>query len=73
MNTKPRGEWGYMKRKIVWGKVKHPCYFLLKTSLKLVSSKNKIGISFCPAFQTAPFSPIRFNLTSQKDLTNTLG
>jgi hypothetical protein len=51
-----RGEWGYMKRKIVCGKVKHSSYFLVKTGLKFVSSKNKIGISFCPAFYIAPFS-----------------
>jgi hypothetical protein len=38
--------------------VKHSCYFLVKISLKFVSSKKKIGVSLCPAFQTAPFSPI---------------
>jgi hypothetical protein len=27
-----RGEKGYMKRKIVWGKVKYSCYFSVKTS-----------------------------------------
>jgi hypothetical protein len=52
-----RGKWGYMKRKIVWGKVKHPCHFSAKSSLKFVSSKNKIHVSFCPMFHTAPFSP----------------
>jgi hypothetical protein len=31
--------------------------FLVKTSLKFVSSKNKIGVSFCPVFHIAPFSP----------------
>jgi hypothetical protein len=33
-------EWGYMKRVIVWGKVKH--------IFKFVSSKYKIGVSLCP-------------------------
>jgi hypothetical protein len=33
-----RGEWGCVKRKIVWGKVKHSCYFSAKTSLMLISS-----------------------------------
>jgi hypothetical protein len=26
LNSESRDEWGYMKRKIVWGKVKHSCY-----------------------------------------------
>jgi hypothetical protein len=52
-----RGEWGYMKRKVVWCKMKYSCNFWAKTSLKLVSSKNKIDVSFCPSFHTAPFSP----------------
>jgi hypothetical protein len=52
-----RGEWGCMKRKIVWGKVKHSYYFSAKTSLKFVSSKNKINVSFCPMFHTASFTP----------------
>jgi hypothetical protein len=45
-----------MKRKIVWGKVEHLGYFLVKTSLKFVSSKNKIGVSLCPVYHIAPFS-----------------
>jgi hypothetical protein len=55
---KRRGEWGCMKRKIVWGKVKHSCYFSAKTSLKFVSTKNTVRVSFCPVFHTAPFTPI---------------
>jgi hypothetical protein len=47
-----------MKRKIVWGKVKHSCYFSAKTSLKFVSSKNKIRVSFFPVFHIAPSSPM---------------
>jgi hypothetical protein len=39
------------------GKVKHSCIFFAKTSLKLVSTKNKVCDSFCPEFHTAPFSP----------------
>jgi hypothetical protein len=53
-----RGEWGCMKRKIVWGKVKHSYYFSAKTSLKFVSSENNIRVSFCPMFHTAPFTLI---------------
>jgi hypothetical protein len=41
-----------MKLKIVWGS-----YFSAKTSLKLISTKNKVRVSFCPVFHTAPFSP----------------
>jgi hypothetical protein len=52
-----RGEWGYMKRQIVWGKVKHSCYFSAKTSLKFVSPKNKVRVSFCPCF-IQPRSPL---------------
>jgi Amiloride-sensitive sodium channel len=48
-----------MKRKIVWGKVKHSCYFSVTTSFKFVSAKNKVCVSFCPVFHTAPFSPIQ--------------
>jgi hypothetical protein len=36
-----------MKRKIVWGKVKHSCYFSAKTSLKFVSTK-KVRVSYSP-------------------------
>jgi hypothetical protein len=55
-----RGKWGYMKRKIVWAKVKHSCYFWVKPYLKLVSFKNKIDVSVGPVFNIAPFSlPIR--------------
>jgi hypothetical protein len=53
-----RGESGCMKRKIVWGKVKHSRYFSAETSLKFVSSKYIIRVSFCPVFHTAPFSPM---------------
>jgi hypothetical protein len=57
-----RGEWGCMKRKIVWGKVKYSCYFSAITSLKFVSTKNTVRVSFCPVFfYTAPFSPT-FNI-----------
>jgi hypothetical protein len=52
-----RGRWGCMKRKIVWGKVQHSCYFSAKTSLKFVSTTKKGRVSFCPVFHTAPFSP----------------
>jgi hypothetical protein len=52
-----RGEWGCMKRKIVWGKVKHSCYFSAKTSLKIVSNINKVRVLICPVFHTAPFTP----------------
>jgi hypothetical protein len=48
-----------MKRKIVWGKVKHSCYFSAKTSLKFVSTKNKVFVSLCPVFHKAPFSPTK--------------
>jgi hypothetical protein len=34
-----RGERSYVKRKIVFGDVKHTCYFSAKTSLKFVPSK----------------------------------
>jgi hypothetical protein len=54
-----RSEWGCMKRKIVWSKVKHSCYFSAKTSLKFVSTKNKVRVLFCPVFHKAPFTPIR--------------
>jgi hypothetical protein len=57
LNIVYRDEGGCMKRKIVWGKVKHSCYFSAKTSLKFVSTKNKVRVSFCPVFHTAPFSP----------------
>jgi hypothetical protein len=53
-----RGEWGCMKRKIVGGKMKHSCYFSAKTSLMFVSTKNKVRVSFCLVFHTAPFTPI---------------
>jgi hypothetical protein len=33
------------------------CYFSAKTSLKFVSTKNKVCVSFCPVFHTAPFTP----------------
>jgi hypothetical protein len=46
-----------MKRKVVWGKVKQSCYFSAKTILKLVSTKNKVRVSFWPVFHTASFSP----------------
>jgi hypothetical protein len=46
--TLGRGEWGYMKPQIVWGKVKHSFCFLVKTSLKFVSSKNKMSVSYSP-------------------------
>jgi hypothetical protein len=54
------GKWGCMKRKIVWGIVKHSCCFSAKTSLKFVSTKNKVHVSFCPVLHThtTPFSPI---------------
>jgi hypothetical protein len=52
-----RGEWGYMKCKIIWGKMKHSCYISLKTCLKFVLFKIKIDVSFCPLFHAAPFSP----------------
>jgi hypothetical protein len=55
-----RDEWGCVKRKIIWGKVKHCCYFSEKQALKFVSTKNKVRISFCPVFHTAPFSHIDF-------------
>jgi hypothetical protein len=55
-----RGDWGYMKHKIVSGKIKHLCYFWVKTSLKFVLSKNEIGVSFHLAFYIAPFSPNNF-------------
>jgi hypothetical protein len=65
-----RGEWGCVKRKIVWGKVKHSCYFPAKTSLKFVSTKNKVRVSFCPMFQTAPFTPtplsLKYKIAEQK-------
>jgi hypothetical protein len=32
-------------------------FFSAKTSLKLVSTKNKLRVSFCPVFHTALFSP----------------
>jgi hypothetical protein len=54
-----------MKCKIVWGKVNHSCYFPVKTSLKFVSSKNKIEVSFCSVFHIAPSPPTfrtRFDL-----------
>jgi hypothetical protein len=54
---KGMGECGCVKRKIVWGKVKHSCNFSAKTSFKFVSSKSKIRASFCPVFHTAPFAP----------------
>jgi hypothetical protein len=49
-------DWGSMKCNIVWGKVKHLCYFSEKTSLKFVLSKYKIRVLFRPVFYIAPFS-----------------
>jgi hypothetical protein len=61
-----------MKRKIVWGKVKHSCYFSAKISLKFISTKNKVRDSFCPVFHATPFSPTQnFEIRGSNDTSHT--